>query len=100
MNTLHTLPQDQFLTLGQATKYFPSPMSRMGRLNVKTIWRYIRRGYRGVYLQHSRVGHILFVTPRMILKFMEESKKLRPSKTRKYWKVLQDAGVSLDNWGV
>lgn len=98
--TLQELPPNQLLTLAQACAYFPSPRSQSQRISVKGIYRWCRIGYRGVKLKYEKGGHWILTTPRYLLEFMAAIQKVKPKpKTKKYWKLFQDAGISTTNEG-
>ncbi len=49
------LTQEKLLSLTDATKALPPIDGR--RPHTSTVWRWIRRGIRGVHLEHLRLGH-------------------------------------------
>ncbi len=49
------LTEEELLSLTDAAKALPAIDGR--RPHVSTIWRWIRRGIQGVYLEHVRLGH-------------------------------------------
>lgn len=60
-------PHEQLITLSQATKLLP-------RINGKhpatcTLWRWCRRGLRGVFLEYVRAGRRICTTREALLRF-------------------------------
>lgn len=59
-----------YLTLAQAARRLPR---RNGtRIHASTLWRWCRRGCRGIYLQHLRLGRTIVVTEETLHKFFME----------------------------
>jgi len=68
-----------FLTLSQAAKRLPHVHGR--RLHVSTLWRWCRKGHRGVYLQYVRLGRTIMVSEAMLNRFfvaLAEADRVEP----------------------
>jgi hypothetical protein len=55
------------LTLSQAAKRLPRVHGR--RLHVSTLWRWCRKGHRGIFLQYVRLGRAIMVSEAMLNRF-------------------------------
>ncbi len=63
-----------FLTLSQASKILPRNNGR--RIHSSTLWRWARRGCKGVHLHYVRVGRSIMVTEDGLHRFFTELAKL------------------------
>jgi hypothetical protein len=67
---------DQLIPLAQAIRLIPS--SRPGkRLHIKTLYRWISPGVRGVQLEVKKAGHAICTTRRWLQEFMDQLTALR-----------------------
>jgi len=60
-------PDDPLVTLAEASRRLPKIDGR--KIAVATIWRWCRRGLRGVRLQYVRVGRRICTTHKALLHF-------------------------------
>ena len=61
------LTKEQLFTLTQATKYLPSINGK--RIAISTLWRWCRKGLRGVHLDYVRIGRRIFTSPDALSQF-------------------------------
>ena len=59
--------REKLLSLGQASRWFPEVDGR--RPSANSLWRWCRRGVRGVRLPYVRVGRRICTSPRAISGF-------------------------------
>ncbi len=64
----------EMLTLLEASQSLPKLNNR--RISVTTLWRWARQGYHGVFLEYSRMGRRIVVTPESLKRFFSEVAKL------------------------
>jgi len=62
-----TLNQDNLLSLREAVRYVPSINGR--RRAVSTLYRWCRRGIKGIRLEYVRVGRNVATTPEALERF-------------------------------
>lgn len=73
-------PFKALLTLSQAAEIIPRANGR--RFTSSTVWRWCRKGIRGVYLEHICVGRAILTSEAALYKFFEElAKAERPLTT-------------------
>jgi len=63
-------PDEQLITLTEATKILPKVNGK--RPAVCTLWRWCRKGLRGVYIEYVRVGRKICTTREALLRFFTE----------------------------
>ncbi|MHB9070210.1 MAG: DUF1580 domain-containing protein [Sedimentisphaerales bacterium] len=66
-------PFKSFLTLSQAAEIIPRANGR--RFTSSTVWRWCRKGIRGVYLEHVCIGRAILTSEAALYKFFEELAK-------------------------
>jgi hypothetical protein len=57
----------EFLTLADASKRLPRLNGK--RVNTSTLWRWCRRGMRGVHLSYSKIGRTIVTTEESLTRF-------------------------------
>lgn len=60
-------PDEELITLTQAAKCLPKVDGK--KVSVCTLWRWCRKGLRGVFLQYVRVGRRVCTTKPALLRF-------------------------------
>ena len=65
---------EQLITLTEATKLLPHVDGR--KVAVCTLWRWCRRGLRGVFLEYVRVGRKICTTREALLRFFTDLAEL------------------------
>ena len=68
------LQQETVVSLTEAAKSLPSLDGR--RPHVSTIWRWCRKGLRGVRLEHGRVGHRIVTSVEALTRFSQRLAEL------------------------
>ena len=63
-------PDEQLITLAEATKHLPKVDGK--KVSVCTLWRWCRRGLRGLFLEYVRVGRKICTTREAMLRFFSE----------------------------
>lgn len=63
------LERDRLLSLSEAAKVIPAVEGR--KPHASTLWRWMRKGLKGIKLDFVRVGHRICTTPEAIARFME-----------------------------
>lgn len=63
------LTNETGLSLTEATKQLPSLGGR--RLDVSTLWRWCRKGVRGVRLEYVRLGHRIITSREALARFAQ-----------------------------
>jgi len=63
------LEQEQLLTLTEVSKLLPS--FKGGRIHVSTLWRWCRKGCKGVRLEYSRLGSRIVTSRPALKRFMK-----------------------------
>ena len=63
------LQTEEVLSLTDAAKALPPVDGR--RPHVSTIWRWCRRGVRGVHLEHARIGHRVVTSQQALSRFAQ-----------------------------
>ena len=61
---------EELMTLTEATKRLPKVDGK--RVSICTLWRWCRKGLRGVYLEYVRVGRKICTTHQALLRFFSE----------------------------
>ncbi|PCJ55916.1 MAG: hypothetical protein COA73_13220 [Candidatus Hydrogenedentota bacterium] len=62
-------PTNIYMTLAETCRYLPQIYGKT--LSPSTIWRWCRKGVRGVYLEYIRLGNSILVSPDAIQRFTE-----------------------------
>ena len=63
-------PTEELITLTEAAKHLPKVDGK--KVAVCTIWRWCRRGLRGVFLEYVRVGRKICTTRQALLRFFTD----------------------------
>jgi len=82
-------PDEQLVTLTEATKLLPKVDGR--KVAVSTLWRWCRKGLRGVALEYARVGRRVCTSREALLRFFNRLTDLDrriPPDTRSQPRVL------------
>jgi len=78
-------PTEELITLTEATGHLPRVDGK--KVAVCTLWRWCRRGLRGVYLEYVRVGRKICTTRQALLRFFtdlaEIDKRIEPDRYAK-----------------
>ena len=105
----------ELLTLTQAAKCLPKVDGN--KVAVSTLWRWCRKGLRGVFLQYIRVGRRICTTRSALLQFFADLAELdqrvppdtrsqprvlkrRPITSRQRQRALAEADAILDEAGI
>lgn len=64
---------EEIITLSQAARLLPKINSK--HISPNAVWRWCRRGTRGVHLEHVRIGGRLFTSPDALNRFVNEVAK-------------------------
>ncbi len=106
---------EELITLTEAAKLLPKINGK--RPAICTLWRWCRKGLRGVFLQYIRVGRKICVTRRAMLRFFTELAQLdqrvppdtrsqpralkrRPITSRQRQRALAEADAILEEAGI
>lgn len=71
------LHKEQLLSLTDATKSLPPIDGK--RPHVSTLWRWCRRGLRGVRLEHVRIGHRVCTSTDALSRFVNRLAEAEPA---------------------
>lgn len=108
-------PDEDLMTLTQAARCLPKVDGR--KVSVCTIWRWCRKGLRGVFLQYVRVGRRVCTTNAALLQFFTAVAELdrqcqpdtppeprvlhrRPITSRRRQRTLAEADAILERAGI
>ena len=105
-------PDEQLITLTEATKVLPTVNGK--RPAICTLWRWCRKGLRGVFLEYVRVGRRICTTQEALLRFFTKLAELdertppalppglsrRPVTSRQRQRALAEADRILEEAGI
>lgn len=108
-------PDEELITLSQAAGLLPRIDGR--KVSVCTLWRWCRKGLRGVFLQYVRVGRRVCTTQAALLRFFTalaeldqqaapsahsrpRAAKRRPITSRQRQRALAEADAVLERAGI
>ena len=63
-------PEEKLITLGKAVKYLPKVNGK--KPAISTLWRWCRKGLRGVFLEYVRVGRKICTTRQAMHRFFSD----------------------------
>jgi len=59
-----------WITLTEASKLLPVVNNK--RINTSTLWRWCKKGFRGVYLDYAHMGKIIITSPESLSRFFKD----------------------------
>jgi hypothetical protein len=107
-------PDEELVTLTQVTRHLPKVDGK--KVSTCTVWRWCRKGLRGVFLQYVRVGRRVCTSRPALLRFFAELADLdrrikpvslnprkfnrKPVTSKQRLRALQEADAVLERAGI
>lgn len=88
-----------WITLTEASKLLPVVKGR--RINTSTLWRWCKKGFRGIYLDYARIGKIIVTSQESLGRFFtqlaeqEKNAALAIPPTRAYKKLRRQSDFQM-----